>query len=52
MFPPIGPKIAFVVVLGSNAGDAATAAGPVAKRLVLRMKQLGLLRSGSWRGYS
>jgi len=41
--PADRPKIAFVVVL-EYAGDAATAAGPVAKRLVLRMKQLGLLR--------
>ncbi len=36
------PKLAFVVVL-EHAGEAATAAGPVAKRLVLRMEQLGLL---------
>ena len=42
-YAPAGePKVAFVVVL-EHAGDAATAAGPVAKRLVLRMEQLGLL---------
>jgi len=40
--PAEAPKLAFVVVL-EHAGDAATAAGPVAKRLVLRMQQLGLL---------
>ena len=40
--PADDPKLAFVVVL-EHAGDAATAAGPVAKRLVLRMEQLGLL---------
>jgi penicillin-binding protein 2 len=40
--PAERPKLAFVVVL-EHAGTAATAAGPVAKRLVLRMKQLGLL---------
>ena len=40
--PADEPKLAFVVVL-EHAGDAATAAGPVAKRLVLRMEQLGLL---------
>jgi penicillin-binding protein 2 len=40
--PADEPKVAFVVVL-EHAGEAATAAGPVAKRLVLRMEQLGLL---------
>ena len=40
--PADEPKIAFVVVL-EHAGDAATAAGPVAKRLVIRMEQLGIL---------
>ena len=40
--PADRPRLAFVVVL-EHAGDAATAAGPVAKRLVLQMKQLGLL---------
>ena len=40
--PADEPKLAFVVVL-EHAGDAATAAGPVAKRLVLRMEQLGML---------
>ena len=40
--PADEPKLAFVVVL-EYAGDAATAAGPVAKRLVLRMEELGLL---------
>ena len=40
--PADEPKLAFVVVL-EHAGEAATAAGPVAKRLVLRMEQLGLL---------
>jgi penicillin-binding protein 2 len=42
-YAPIAePKLAFVVVL-EHAGEAATTAGPVAKRLVLRMEQLGLL---------
>ncbi|MEN6406898.1 MAG: penicillin-binding transpeptidase domain-containing protein [Thermoguttaceae bacterium] len=40
--PADDPKLVFVVVL-ENAGDAATAAGPIAKRLVVRMEQLGLL---------
>jgi penicillin-binding protein 2 len=40
--PAERPKLAFVVVL-EHAGDGATAAGPVAKRLVLRMEQLGML---------
>ncbi len=40
--PAEDPKVAFVVVL-EHAGDAATTAGPVAKRLVVRMEQLGLL---------
>jgi penicillin-binding protein 2 len=40
--PADEPRVAFVVVL-EHAGEAATAAGPVAKRLVLRMEQLGLL---------
>ncbi len=40
--PADRPRLAFVVVL-EHAGDAATAAGPVAKRMVLRMQQLGLL---------
>jgi penicillin-binding protein 2 len=40
--PANEPKLAFVVVL-EHAGEAATTAGPVAKRLVLRMEQLGLL---------
>jgi len=31
------------VVVLEHAGDSATAAGPVAKRLVLRMQQLGML---------
>lgn len=39
--PAEKPKYAFVVVL-EHAGDAATTAGPVAKRLVLRMQQLGM----------
>lgn len=39
--PAEKPKYAFVVVL-EHAGDAATTAGPVAKRLVLRMQQLGV----------
>ena len=38
--PAEEPKLAFVVVL-EHAGDAALAAGPVAKRLVLRMEELG-----------
>jgi penicillin-binding protein 2 len=41
--PAETPKIAFVVAL-EHAGDGATAAGPVAKRLVLRMRQLGMLQ--------
>jgi penicillin-binding protein 2 len=40
--PAEEPKLAMVVVL-EHAGEAATAAGPVAKRLVLRMEQLGML---------
>ncbi len=40
--PAENPKLALVVVL-QHAGDAATAAGPVAKRLVLHVQQLGLL---------
>ena len=40
--PADEPRVAFVVVL-EYAGDAATAAGPVVKRLVLRMEQLGIL---------
>jgi len=41
--PADEPRLAFVVAL-EHAGDAATAAGPVAKRLVLRMEQLGMLK--------
>ena len=40
--PAEEPKLAFVVVL-EHAGDATIAAVPVAKRLVVRMEQLGLL---------
>jgi len=40
--PAENPKLALVVVL-EHAGDAATAAGPVAKRLVLKMQELGML---------
>ncbi len=40
--PAEQPKLAFVVVL-EHAGDGATAAGPVAKRLVLKMQLLGML---------
>jgi penicillin-binding protein 2 len=40
--PADRPKFAFVVVL-EQCGDAATAAGPVAKRLVLKMQKLALL---------
>ena len=40
--PADRPKLAFVVVL-EHAGDAATAAGPVARRLVLQMQRLDLL---------
>ena len=40
--PAEEPKLALVVVL-EHAGEAAMAAGPVAKRLVLRMEQLGML---------
>jgi penicillin-binding protein 2 len=38
--PADRPKLAFVVVL-EHAGDAAQAAGPVAKRLVRQMQELG-----------
>jgi penicillin-binding protein 2 len=40
--PADKPKYAIVIAL-EHAGEAATAAGPVAKRLALRMKQLGML---------
>jgi penicillin-binding protein 2 len=40
--PAEHPAMAFVIVL-EHAGDAATTAGPLAKRLVLRMDQLGML---------
>jgi penicillin-binding protein 2 len=40
--PADNPRWAFVVAL-EHAGNADTAAGPVARRLVLRMQQLGLL---------
>jgi penicillin-binding protein 2 len=40
--PADEPKLAFVVVL-EHAGEAATASGPLAKRLVVRMDQMGLL---------
>jgi penicillin-binding protein 2 len=40
--PADEPRYALVVVL-EHAGDAAPAAGPVVKRLVLRMQELGLL---------
>jgi cell division protein FtsI/penicillin-binding protein 2 len=40
--PSEAPKLAFVVVL-EHAGDAAATAGPLAKRLVLRMNELGML---------
>jgi penicillin-binding protein 2 len=40
--PAQQPKLAFVVVL-EHAGEAAQSAGPVAKRLVVRMEELGLL---------
>jgi penicillin-binding protein 2 len=40
--PTEAPKLAFVIVL-EHAGDAAVTAGPLAKRLVLRMEQLGML---------
>ena len=45
--PAERPKLAFVVVL-EHAGDAAEAAGPVAKRLVLAMQQSGVLGSRRW----
>ncbi len=38
--PADDPKLAFVVVL-EHSGDGGEVAGPVAKRLVLRMRQLG-----------
>ena len=38
--PADKPELAFVVAL-EHSGDAAEAACPVAKRLVLRMRQLG-----------
>ncbi len=40
--PADQPRLAVVVVL-EHAGEAAQAVGPVAKRLVLRMKELGML---------
>jgi penicillin-binding protein 2 len=40
--PADEPKVAFVVVL-EHAGSAATSAGPIVKRLVVRMEQLGIL---------
>ncbi len=40
--PADRPKLALVVVL-EHAGNAATTAGPVAKRMVMQMQQLGLL---------
>ena len=40
--PADKPKFAFVVVL-EHSGDAGEVAGPVAKRLVLRMQQLGYI---------
>jgi hypothetical protein len=40
--PADEPKLVLVLVL-ERAGQPATAAGPVAKRLVLRMDRLGLL---------
>jgi penicillin-binding protein 2 len=40
--PADNPKVAFVVVL-EHAGSGGTSAGPVAKRLVVRMEQLGIL---------
>jgi cell division protein FtsI/penicillin-binding protein 2 len=40
--PADKPKYVLVVAL-ERAGDAATTACPVAKRLILRMKQLGML---------
>ena len=43
------PRFAFVIVL-EHAGDAAAAAGPVAQRLLLRMRQLGLLGRGEKSG--
>jgi penicillin-binding protein 2 len=41
--PAERPQLAFVVVL-EHAGDAATAAGPVVKKLVEQIDRLGLLR--------
>lgn len=43
--PADKPKLAMVVVL-EHSGDAAVTAGPVVKRLVLHMQQIGLLTSG------
>ncbi|HUT13638.1 MAG TPA: penicillin-binding transpeptidase domain-containing protein [Thermoguttaceae bacterium] len=40
--PAEQPKLVLVVVL-EHAGDAAPAAGPVAKRLVMKMQELGML---------
>jgi penicillin-binding protein 2 len=40
--PADKPRYAIIVAL-EHAGEAATAAGPVVKRLALRMKQLGML---------
>ncbi len=43
--PADSPKLAFVVVL-EHSGNGGEVAGPVAKRLVIRMRQLGLFRWG------
>ena len=42
--PADAPRVAFVVVL-EHAGDASATAGPVAKRLVERLQEMGYLRS-------
>ena len=47
--PADEPKMAFVVVL-EHAGEAATAAGPVAKRLVLADGAVGASLGGRFRG--
>jgi cell division protein FtsI/penicillin-binding protein 2 len=40
--PADKPKYVYVIAL-EHAGEAAATAGPVARRLVLRMKELGML---------
>ena len=46
--PVEAPRVAFVVVI-EHAGDGGTAAGPVARRLVEQMRQLGYFKTRSGR---